>query len=294
MSSTAIPNKDGAPQEFAEVAFPSLDGTALRARLWYPANPRAIVVIAHGLGEHGGSYRRTVEALRSALGVEFLAFDFRGSGRSSGERGVVRHHDELTLDLAAAFDWVTANRPNIPRFLFGHSNGGLVAIKTVLDRELGLAGLILSNPSLRLSAHVPIWKRLAGEVLLRLAPRVTLTTGLTNDQLTRDPNVIVEIAADSLRHDRISPPLYFGMSAGGPLVLARAGEILVPTLMIVGGADPIVAPESCLRFFDQLGASDKTLKFYPAMRHEPLSEIGREEVIADLGNWIEGRLEKKS
>ena len=56
MTPTTTPEGGRTPRGGDDVAFPSLDGTALRARLWYPANPRAIVVIAHGLGEHGGSY----------------------------------------------------------------------------------------------------------------------------------------------------------------------------------------------------------------------------------------------
>jgi alpha-beta hydrolase superfamily lysophospholipase len=294
MSSTAIHDEHGSPKGFADVEFRSLDGTALHGRLWSSANPRACVVIAHGLGEHGGSYQRTAETMGSVLEVEFFAFDFRGSGLSGGKRGVVRHYDDLSLDLVAAFDWVEAHRPNLPRFLFGHSNGGLVALKTVLNRNLGLAGLIVSNPSLKLIAHVPTWKRLTAELLLRFAPGFTLPTGLTNDQLTRDPAVIAEIEGDPLRHDRISPPMFFGMTTGGPQVLERAGEIQVPTLMILGGSDPIVDPETGLKFFERLGARDKTLKLYPAMRHEPLNEIGREEVLGDLTNWIENHLEEQT
>ena len=290
MTPTATDESDGRPQRSEDVAFPSPDGISLRGRLWAAPNPRGTMVISHGLGEHGGSYRRTVETLIGALGIDILAFDFRGSGRSEGRRGVVRSYADLSLDLAAATAWLARERPGLPRFLFGHSNGGLVAIRTVLGLDLGLAGLIVSNPSLRLSARVPIWKRITGEVLLRVAPGITLGTGLTNDQLTHDPAIIAEIAADPLRHSRISPPLFFGMSAAGPTAIARAGEIHVPTLMILGGSDPIIDPAAGRIFFDNLGAEDKTLKVYPEMRHEPLNEIGREAVIADLSSWIDARL----
>ena len=278
----------------ADVSFPSLDGTPLQGRIWTTPNPRGTLVISHGLGEHGGSYQRTAGELVEALEIDILAFDFRGSGRSEGRRGVVRSYDDLSLDLAAATEWMARERPSLPLILFGHSNGGLVALRTVLDRDLGLVGLIVSNPSLRLSAHVPIWKRLTGEVLLRVAPGITMETGLTNDQLTHDSEIIAEIAADPLRHSRISPPLFFGMSEAGPSVIARAGEIRLPTLMILGGSDPIVDPAAGRLLFDNLGAQDKTLKFYPEMRHEPLNEIGREAVVADLSSWIDAHLAKVS
>jgi alpha-beta hydrolase superfamily lysophospholipase len=108
--------------------------------------------------------------------------------------------------------------------------------------------------------------------------------------LTRDPIVQAEIGADPLRHTRISPPLYFGMTGGGRIALDRAGEIRVPTLMLIGGSDPIIDPESGRLFFESLGSIEKTLKVYPEMRHEPLSEAGRSAVIADLSDWLRPRL----
>jgi alpha-beta hydrolase superfamily lysophospholipase len=247
-------------------------------------------MIAHGLGEHGGSYTRLAEELCSWLSIDILGVDFRGSGRSSGKRGVVRTYSDLSTDLAAASDWVGRERPGLPRFLLGHSNGGLVSLRTVLDRNLGISGLILSNPSIKLLAHVPVWKRLVGEILNRVAPGITLTTGLSNEQLTRDPEVMARINNDPLRHNRISPPLFFGMTAAGPIVLARAGEIHVPLLLILGGSDPIIDPRVGQLFFEKVGSTDKSLKIYEEMRHEPLNEIGRERVVADLAQWMDDRL----
>lgn len=290
MNPTASDFGYGQPGGFADVAFSSIDGTALRGRFWSRPHPRATLLIAHGLGEHGGCYRQTVEALNAFLDLDIFAFDFRGSGRSAGKRGVVRRYADYSLDLEAATQWLERERPGLPRFLLGHSNGGLVSLRTLLDRNLGLTGLIVSNPALRLAAHVPIWKRLAGEILLRVAPTITLTTGLTNEQLTHDPAVIAEIVNDPLRHDRISPPLFFGISSNGREVLNRAGEIKLPTLLILGGDDPIVDPDATLYFFERLGSKDKILKLYPAMRHEPLNELGRQQVVSDLAMWIEARL----
>ncbi len=293
MTSMAIQEAEGPGPACSDVAFPSLDGTPLRGRYWAHANPRGLLLISPGLGEHSGCYRRTAEPLVELLEIDILAFDYRGSGRSPGKRGVVRSYSDLSLDLDAANRWASAERPELPRFLLGHSNGGLVALRTLLDHDLGLAGLILSNPSLRLSAHAPAWKLFLAEILLWVAPRITLQTGLTNDQLTHDPAVMAEIAADPLRHGRISPPLYFGMRDTGLMARTRASEIRIPTLLLLGGSDPIIDPRAGQLFFEALGAEDKTLKVYPEMRHEPLNEVGRDEVVADLVNWLERRLKPR-
>jgi lysophospholipase len=290
MTLKAQPDANGHPVRFKEVGFPSLDGTPLKGRFWTSERPRAVLMIAHGLGEHAGSYQRLAEEIAPTLSIDVLGVDFRGSGRSSGKRGVVGNYSELSTDLAAASEWIVRERPGLPKFLFGHSNGGLVALKTILDRDLGLNGLIVSNPSIKLLAVVPIWKRLVGEVLLRVAPGITLSTGLSNEQLTRDPIVMAQIADDPLRHSRISPPLYFGMKSAGPLVLSRAGEIHLPILFIVGDSDPIVDPAINRVLFEKLGSFDKTLKLYDEMRHEPLNEVGRDRVVADIEKWLSDRL----
>ena len=293
MTSMAIQEADGPRSTSTDVAFPSLDGTPLQGRYWAHTSPRGLLLISHGLGEHGGSYRRTAELLVEALEIDVLAFDFRGSGRSPGKRGVVRRYEDLCLDIDAANRWAGAERPDLPRFLLGHSNGGLVAIRTVLDRDLGLSGLILSNPSIRVSAHAPGWKLFIAKLLLRIAPQVTMSTGLSNDQLTHDPEVRAEIEADPLRHGWISPPLYFGMLATGRMALDRSAEIHLPTLLILGGSDPVIDPKAGRLFFEGLGAEDKMLKLYAGMRHEPLNEIGREAVLADLANWLDLHLKSR-
>ncbi len=276
----------------ADISLAAGDGVALMARHWASPRGRGVLVVSHGFGEHGGSYRGLAEALVGSLGLDVLAFDYRGHGRSGGKRGVVRTYADLSLDLAAAIDWATKARPGRRPFLFGHSNGGLVAIGSILHRggDPGLAGLILSNPSLRVTAEVPPWKRAAGEVLRRVAPSVTLDAGLSAAQLTTDPEILATLQGDPLRHRRISPRLYFGMVAAGPVALARAGEVRLPALVLLGGADHVTDPESGRLFFDRLGSPDKTLEFYPEMRHEPLNEAGRGRVIADIDRWIGDRL----
>jgi len=281
---------DDGPTIASDLALTAADGAPLVARHWTGPDPRGVLVVAHGFGEHGGSYRHVAEALARSPGLDVLAFDFRGHGRSGGRRGVVRRHADLSLDLDAALDRASVERPGLPRFLLGHSNGGLVAIRAVIGRDAGLAGLVLSNPSLRLTADAPAWKLRLGRWLDRFAPWVTLDAGLSDAQLTQDPEILAAIVADPLRHNRISPPLFFGMDATGPLALAGAGEIRLPTLLILGGSDRITDPAAGRLFFDRLASVDKTLRTYPGMRHEPLNEVGREAVIAEIGRWIGARL----
>jgi alpha-beta hydrolase superfamily lysophospholipase len=276
-----------------DVEIGSSDGVVLRGWYWPHPAPRGVVVIAHGFGEHGGCYEHVARALGPVLEVDVVAFDQRGHGRSPGRRGVVRDYVDLARDVAAGLAWAASERPHQPRFLLGHSNGGLLTLVLALTRssaEAAPAGLILSNPALRVVTPVPAVKILIGRVLLHLAPWVTLSGFIDGARMTRDPEFQRAHETDSLRHSRISPPFFFGMTGWGETVAASAAAITQPVLILLGGSDPVIDAETSRRFFDGLGSADKTLRVYPPMLHEPLNELDREEVLADIAAWLRDRL----
>jgi alpha-beta hydrolase superfamily lysophospholipase len=88
----------------------------------------------------------------------------------------------------------------------------------------------------------------------------------------------------------MSAPLFFGMVEGGGMLMDRAGEIQMPVLMLLGGQDTVTDPAAARAFFERIGTEDKTLAIYPKMMHEPLNEIGRQQVLDDVLRWIEPRL----
>jgi len=137
---------------------------------------------------------------------------------------------------------------------------------------------------------VPPRKLKIGKVLLSLAPWITLRTDAPSAWMTRDPVMQQMYRSDSLRHNRISAPLFFGMVEGGEMLLARAGEIKAPVLMLIGGQDSVICPVSNREFYDRLGSGDKTFLLYPKMLHEPLNELGRQQVFDDLARWLEPRI----
>ena len=263
------------------------DRWALHAQ-WSP-NPQArgVLVLSHGLGEHCGAYDPLSDRLAAASGmVSVLGFDYRGHGRSPGRRGVVRRYDDFVTDLRAAVAWCQTHQPDLPIFILGHSNGGQVALRAAVLDPGGIAGLVLSNPALRLLTRVSRWTILAGQLCRRVAPWVTFSTTIGTDQLSHQTAGLEDRLHDPLRHGRVGPALYFGMIQGGETLIAHAPAIHLPTLLLLGEADPIVDPAASREFFDQLGSRDKTLRVYPQALHEPLNDLGRDAVVADLETWL--------
>lgn len=276
------------PAEPIEVV--SFDGLALRGRWWRRSRPRGTVVVAHGFGEHGGTYGRFAAAIGRALDLELVAVDFRGHGRSDGPRGVVGDYSDLVGDLRAVLDRLDQVGAAHPRFVLGHSNGGQVALRLALDHPPGVRGFICSNPALKIGMSIPIATIAVGRLLLAFFPRLTLKGKVQTELLTHDPALRLELAADPLRHTRMSAPLFFGMIEGGTLIAERAAEITEPLLMILSGEDPVIDPAFTRAVFERLGGPDKTLLFYPRMLHEPFNEAGREGVFDDVVRWLEPRL----
>lgn len=275
-----------------DVEVPTPDGLRLQGRLWSRPDAVGAIIVAHGFGEHGGTYERLAQTIVRKVGLDVLAADLRGHGRSPGRRGIVGRYEELVSDYQSALRWASRRSPGLPLFALGHSNGGQVALRAALQGEgrPPLAGVIASNPMLRLSFPVPKGKLALARLLLRFAPGVTLGAPIEPEKLSRDPAMAAFYTDDPLRHGRISAPLFFGMVDGGERLLNEVGALELPTLMIVGGADPIVDPGAARIAFDRIAAPDKTLLLYPDALHEPFHDKGREGVIADLIAWLHARL----
>lgn len=277
-----------------DVEVPSEDGTRLKGRWWRCRNPRALLVIAHGFGEHGGSYAHVADELIGAHSVDVLAVDFRGHGRSPGRRGVIRRYDLFIDDLRSVINWASRQEKGLPLFLLGHSNGGQVSLRLMIEGVRQVRGLIVSNPAIRIHLEVPKAKILVGKVLRAVAPWVTLSSGSPTSDLTRDARMRISLENDPLRHNRINPPFYFGMVEGEKYLLVNAGRLNVPLLMLLGGNDPVIDPSTSREFFGKVASRDKSLLIYPDMLHEPLNEIGRDRVVLDVVRWIEQRIDGDS
>ncbi len=122
--------------------FTAHDGLRLFERSWSPnGEPRAVVAILHGGGEHSGRYGHVAERL-TAAGYRVDAFDQRSHGRSERVRGVAlqcddassprRRHRRLARPSAAGSAavvrdrltaWAASSRPRSPSMAASTSPG---------------------------------------------------------------------------------------------------------------------------------------------------------------------------
>lgn len=264
-------------------------GGPRHVRRWLPregARVRGRVVVVHGLGEHGGRYGETAGALvRAGWGV--VAHDQLGHGRSPGRRGVLRRFEDLVDDLGGVLERAGELVPGDgPTVLLGHSMGGLVALRGAQTRDLPIGGLVLSAPWLGEVRAMGRWQRRVTPILARLVPRLPVPAPLDPGVLTRDPQEAARRRADPLVHERVSAGLLVRVAEARADALAGPPPAGVPLLLLVPGDDRLLDQEPTVAWLRRHPSPERRLEELPGRRHEPLNDLGRDEVMGLLLDWL--------
>ena len=262
------------------------DGWQLFERVWRRSMPRAAVVLVHGYAEHSGRYEHVAERLVNH-GYAVYALDLRGHGRSEGKRAFVRSMDELVADVRDLLNRVRQREPGLPLFLLGHSMGGAIVGRLLVDSQPEIAGVILSGAVLRGGRG---FDTVAQEVFIalgRLFPRLPLSK-LGSEVISRDPAVREQYDNDPLVYrGRMAAGTFSAIVRAAKVIDRRMESITLPLLILHGGADALISPEGSEQLYKRAGSQDKTLKIYDGLFHEVLNEPEKEQVIYDIVVWLD-------
>jgi alpha-beta hydrolase superfamily lysophospholipase len=274
--------------------FQSRDGTQLHERVWPAEGPAyAVLVIAHGYGEHIGRYDQTARDL-AKTGLTVRGFDLRGHGQSAGVRGYCNRFDEYLDDLEAAV--TRARGESLPLFLLGHSFGGLIASHYALQYPSGLEGLVLTSPFYKLALPVPPPKLWAAKLFSRLYGKLALPSGLKGADVSRDPEVQQRYDADPLNNKNATARWATEAMDAQEALVERAGGLELPVLLIAGEADRVAAAPQARVVFDRMGSTDKTLRMLAGQYHEVLNEppADRQRTVAEIAEWLRAHVQPQA
>jgi alpha-beta hydrolase superfamily lysophospholipase len=251
--------------------------------------PKRALMIIHGQGEHGTRYQHFAYYLENEYDL-IVAPDLRGHGRSEGIRGHVSRFDEYVDDALLVWEWLRKSVPADCRLdWLGHSMGGLVSLRAFLYRkDLNADHLILSSPLIGLSVPVPAAKVFAAKIISKVWGALQMETGLDASKVSRDPNVVDSYLKDRLNHSVATPKFFFSMKSAMEEIMSadlRFDEKL-KVMFQVAGEDEIVDPKASKALFDRLKHEKKKWLLYPGLFHEIYNETVKENVFADLKNWI--------
>lgn len=263
--------------------------TRLPGRAWCADQPRALVAVVHGLGEHSGRYAALAGDL---VGKRYsvVSLDLPGHGEAPGARGDATSWIVLRDQCIPAMFTLTRGMPGqppeLPIVLLGHSLGGVLALDYALTHPKTLHGLVLSAPAVK-PPPPPGWKLGLAKLAGAAAPRMGFSNGIDARAISRDPEVVKLRAADPLVHGRITPRVYFGYEEARARVMRDARRLQVPTLILQGAADRVVSPQGALELSGLAPHGMARLLTYRDGFHEVFNDLDREKAIHDLTGWLE-------
>ncbi len=269
-----------------ESFFINREGVKFYTSYRIPSDPKALIVVVHGLCEHSGRYRDVADEF-SQRGYAVALYDQRGHGLSDGRRGDIDRFGRWVDDLHA---FVMESRRriqrDIPTVVMGHSLGGLIAMHCAIQYYDDMDAIVASAPAIQPTIRVAPWKIKLGTRAARLFPRCTVNACIDPRDLSRDPKAVSSFEEDRLVLRTIT------LRAGNEILDASADamqlayHIAHPILMIQGREDRICSAKATRTFFDNIIHPRKKLCLYDGAFHEPFNDVVRDQVYEDLDRWL--------
>ncbi|NLS77609.1 MAG: alpha/beta hydrolase [Chloroflexi bacterium] len=273
-----------------EGEFRGARGARIYYQAWLPeGEPKAAILVVHGLGEHSGRYMNVVNHL-VPLGYAIYGLDHLGHGKSDGAREMVERFEDFTGTVAIYREMIKGWQPGTPLFLLGHSMGGLIATYHLLDERDGYRGAIISAPAIKVADNISPATIVMGKVLSKVAPKAGVLA-LDAAGICRDPAVVEAYVNDPLVHHTKTPArLAAEMLRAMQRVTAEVHKIDLPFLVLQGADDRLVDPGGARLLYEGASSADKTSRVYEGCYHEVFNEPERDQVLRDVEAWLAARI----
>ncbi|MCI0362374.1 MAG: bifunctional alpha/beta hydrolase/class I SAM-dependent methyltransferase [Phycisphaerales bacterium] len=266
--------------ESSEFTFRTWDGVELAYRAWLPTAgfSRALLLFHRG-HEHAGRWQETVDGL-ALENTAVFAWDQRGHGRSPGARGaadnlaviikdaewfarhIEREHDVSTQDTA----------------VLAHSVGAVIAAAWIHDYAPPVKAMVLAAPAFRVKLYVPL-----ALPMLRLRYKLFgpgyVKSYVKAKMLTHDPIEAAAYRADPQMFRQIAVNILLDLHDTSKRLIADAGAITTPTLILGAGADWVVRLNAQWKFYRALSSTVKQMDVFPGMGHAVFHEVGRAALV---------------
>ncbi len=264
----------------------SYDGVELYHQQDIPENPKAIVVIVHGLGEHSGRYNYVTEVLNS-FGYGVFRFDNRGHGKSGGARGYLKHYSTFIEDTNVIVELAQEQFPELPIFMLGHSMGGYITASYGVKYPHKLRGQIFSGPAV---SPIPTFEEIK-KLDVDRNPLMSIPNGLSH-LICRSEKVVEDYKNDPWNLQAFTLKLLTTFGVEGIDYLQKNLAVYkYPCLLMHGENDQIVPKAASESFYDQCSSPDKTLIILPDLYHEILNEeVEKVEILNKIVQWLGERL----
>ncbi|MCY6484211.1 lysophospholipase [Clostridium aestuarii] len=263
----------------------SFDGTKIFYTKDIPSNPKATILIVHGIAEHCGRYEY-VKNKFVENGYVVYKFDHRGHGKSDGKRGYVNSFKDFVEDIDSFVELIKKEYSNIPLFIFGHSMGGFITACYGILYGDKICGQILSGAA---TGDIPF------SVKLKSLKFPYFFRGQVPNQfcdlVCTNKDVVEQYKSDELVLKNTTVRLNLQIANSGIKWLKNnIKNYNCPCLILHGKEDKIVSPKSSVNFYDTISSKDKDIKLYDNLYHEILNEDCKDNILDDIIKWLNIRI----
>lgn len=293
------------------------DRATLAGAVIAPEEPKAAVVLVHGMAEHKERYFPFMTYL-AEQGFACVITDLRGHGASVASSEDLGYfgpggRKALIEDTLAVIQWTRDQYPGLKLLLFGHSMGSLIVRCFVKEYDKVIDGLVVCgspsrNPAAGPGVFLTRCIRLFKGDRYRSAFLEKISTGAYEKKFAAEsiPNAWLTVNKANVQAYNNDPLCGFRFTVNGYRVLmqllrdtySEKGWSLnqpgLPVHFVAGAEDPCIVSvkkfSEAVSFLRGRGYTQVTAKAYPKMRHEVLNEIGKEDVWRDiaqlLSSWL--------
>ena len=272
-----------------------VNDTTLFYRHWPSPDAKRAVILVHRGHEHSGRLADVVEGL-GITDASFFAWDARGHGKSPGDRGYAPGFAQIVKDLDVFVRHVSTQHgiPIENMIVLGHSVGAVTVATWVHDYAPPIKAMVLVTPALKIRLYVP-FARTGLKLLqaMRGDKKSYVQSYVKPTMLTHDAEQAKKYADDPLITRAIAVNVLLDLYDVSERIVADAGAIRVPALVLSGGADWVVDVGEQKKFFERLGSTKKKFRIFDGMYHDLLHEAGRADVLAEIRAFINEQHESR-
>jgi acylglycerol lipase len=266
---------------------PSYDHVKLRLSKDYPSEqPKAVLIIAHGLSNHLGLYDNFTKDLNKDQ-IAIYRYDHRGHGLSEGKRGYVKSFFEMVEDMDVIVKKAKAENPGLPVFILGHSMGGHVSALYGTKYPGNVDGYILAAGVLRYHQMNMGWLPRPEDPESYIST-IEATHGTLNLPGLKEIKNL-SVAGDTMSLKEVSVSLINAFKPGLEYLRDNSRKFTDPVLLVSGDADLYVVPQDAIDFYQQTNSKDNSLRLYNGIGHFLMNEQNGDIVTKDIAEWIKRR-----
>lgn len=254
-------------------------------RTWKAKQATAAVILVHGLGEHCQRYDHVAKALTNK-GYSLYSMDLPGHGKSTGPRGHIDGFSDYLKATETLLERAEDELPQAPKFILGHSMGGLIVSQFLLEHQDRFRGAMLSGPAIQSTQEPPAWQVALIKGIARVFPTAKMLA-LDASGVSRDPKVVTKYNADPLvDKSKLSAKFLVSLTEAMDKIKQRANEITLPILLMHGSEDSMTSPEGTDFLYNNCKSTDKEKHILDGLFHEIFNEPEQDTVIELTLNWL--------